>query len=117
MEQFYNVPVTGIMLENGSLINVRAGSNANNPKTDAQTACQTAKDKNLSLISPQDFALIKSRQKEMRNMLEECKASLALAYDYVWTQNAQTGEMAAYSLVDGSKCAPNEPAAVVFKYK
>ena len=35
MEDFYDVPVTGIMLENGSRISVHYGSTANNRAPDA----------------------------------------------------------------------------------
>ena len=107
MEDFYDVPVTGIMLENGSRISVHYGSTANNRAADAEEANRTAEENGLMLIEPRDFALIVCRQKEIRGMLEKCKAPLVLAHDYVWT----------YSLIDGSKREEAGPAAVVLKYR
>jgi len=101
MEDFYDVPVTGIMLENGSRISVHYGSTANNRAADAEEANRTAEENGLMLIEPRDFALIVCRQKEIRGMLEKCEAPLVLAHDYVWTRDAESGETAAYSLIDG----------------
>lgn len=117
MEDFYDVPVTGIMLENGSRISVHYGSMANNRAADAEEANRTAEENGLMLIEPRDFALIVCRQKEIRGMLEKCKAPLVLAHDYVWTRDAESGETAAYSLIDGSKREEAGPAAVVLKYR
>ena len=127
MEDFYDVPVTGIMLENGSRISVHYGSTANNRAADAEEAnrtaqaCalfrRTAEENGLMLIEPRDFALIVCRQKEIRGMLEKCEAPLVLAHDYVWTRDAESGETAAYSLIDGSKREEAGPAAVVLKYR
>ena len=124
MEDFYDVPVTGIMLENGSRISVHYGSTANNRAADAEEANRTAEENGLMLIEPRDFALIVCRQKEIRGMLEKCKAPLVLAHDYVWTRDAESGdiikdmsETAAYSLIDGSKREEAGPAAVVLKYR
>lgn len=117
MEDFYDVPVTGIMLENGSQISVHYGSTANNRAADAEEANRTAEENSLMLIEPRDFALIVCRQKEIRGMLEKCKAPLVLAHDYVWTRDAESGETAAYSLIDGSKREEAGPAAVVLKYR
>lgn len=72
MEDFYDVPVTGIMLENGSRISVHYGSTANNRAADAEEANRTAEENGLMLIEPRDFALIVCRQKEIRGMLEKC---------------------------------------------
>ena len=44
MEDFYDVPVTGIMLENGSRISVHYGSTANNRAADAEEANRTAEE-------------------------------------------------------------------------
>ncbi len=117
MEDFYDVPVTGIMLENGSRISVHYGSTANNRAADAEEANRTAEENGLMLIEPRDFALIVCRQKEIRGMLEKCKAPLVLAHDYVWTRDAESGETAAYSLIAGSKREEAGPAAVVLKYR
>ena len=117
MEDFYDVPVTGIMLENGSRISVHYGSTANNRAADAEEANRTAEENGLMLIEPRDFALIVCRQKEIRGMLEKCKAPLVLAHDYVWTRDAESGETAAYPLIDGSKREEAGPAAVVLKYR
>ena len=117
MEDFYDVPVTGIMLENGSRISVHYGSTANNRAAEAEEAHRTAEENGLILIEPRDFALIVCRQKEIRGMLEKCKAPLVLAHDYVWTRDAESGETAAYSLIDGSKREEAGPAAVVLKYR
>ena len=117
MEDFYDVPVTGIMLENGSRISVHYGSTANNRAADAEEANLMAEENGLMLIEPRDFALIVCRQKEIRGMLEKCKAPLVLAHDYVWTRDAESGETAAYSLIDGSKREEAGPAAVVLKYR
>ena len=117
MEDFYDVPVTGIMLENGSRISVHYGSTANNRAADAEEANRTAEVNGLMLIEPRDFALIVCRQKEIRGMLEKCEAPLVLAHDYVWTRDAESGETAAYSLIDGSKREEAGPAAVVLKYR
>ena len=78
---------------------------------------RTAEENGLMLIEPRDFALIVCRQKEIRGMLEKCKAPLVLAHDYVWTRDAESGETAAYSLIDGSKREEAGPAAVVLKYR
>ena len=115
MEDFYDVPVTGIMLENGSRISVHYGSTANNRAADAEEANRTAEENGLMLIEPRDFALIVCRQKEIRGMLEKCEAPLA--HDYVWTRDVESGETAAYSLIDGSKREEAGPAAVVLKYR
>ena len=117
MEDFYDVPVTGIMLENGSRISVHYGSTANNRAADAEEANRTAEENGLMLIEPRDFALIVCRQKEIRGMLEKCEAPLVLAHDYVWTRDAESGETATYSLIDGSKREEAGPAAVVLKYR
>lgn len=117
MEDFYDVPVTGIMLENGSRISVHYGSTANNRAADAEEANRTAEENGLMLIEPRDFALIVCRQKEIRGMLEKCEAPLVLAHDYVWTRDTESGETAAYSLIDGSKREEAGPAAVVLKYR
>ena len=103
MEDFYDVPVTGIMLENGSRISVHYGSTANNRAADAEEANRTAEENGLMLIEPRDFALIVCRQKEIRGMFEKCEAPLVLAHDYVWARDAESGETAAYSLIDGSR--------------
>lgn len=76
-----------------------------------------AEENGLMLIEPRDFALIVCRQKEIRGMLEKCKAPLVLAHDYVWTRDAESGETAAYSLIDGSRREEAGPAAVVLKYR
>ena len=68
MEDFYDVPVTGIMLENGSRISVHYGSTANNRAADAEEANRTAEENGLMLIEPRDFALIVCRQKEIRGL-------------------------------------------------
>lgn len=73
MEDFYDVPVTGIMLENGSRISVHYGSTANNRAADAEEANRTAEENGLMLIEPRDFALIVCRQKEIRGMLENVR--------------------------------------------
>lgn len=117
MEEFYDVPVAGIMLENGSRISAYYGSNANNRAADAEEAGWMASESGLMLIDAKDFVLIRSRQKEIRGMLEKCKAPLVLAHDYVWTRDAESGETAAYSLIDGSKREEAGAAAVLLKYR
>ena len=47
MEDFHDVPVTGIMLENGSRISVHYGSTANNRAADAEEANRTAEEYSL----------------------------------------------------------------------
>lgn len=117
MEDFYDVPVAGIMLENGSRISTCYGSTANVPAVSLEEAEKLANERGMMLIEPRDFSLIRFRQKEIRKMLDECAAAVVLAGEYVWAQDAENGQVAAYSLTDGRQCPEIDTAGVVLKFK
>lgn len=117
MEDFYEVPVAGIMLENGSRISICYGSTANAPSTSQEDAEKQARERGMVLIEPRDFSLIRFRQKEIRKMIDECGAKLVLADECVWVQDTESGQVSAYSLADGRQYPQKDTAGVVLKFK
>ncbi len=117
MEEFYNVPVTGIMIENASRISTLFGSTVRRPVMIAEEVKRLAEANDLQVISLQDFLEIRSRQNEIRKMLLNCRSPVVLADEYLWTQDGESGEMMAVSLVNCRILPEGEDAGVLLKYK
>ncbi len=112
-----NVPVTGIMLENKSRISTLFGSTVRRPVMIAEEVKRLAEANDLQVISLQDFLEIRSRQNEIRKMLLNCRSPVVLADEYLWTQDGESGEMMAVSLVNCRILPEGEDAGVLLKYK
>ena len=112
-----NVPVTGIMLENKSRISTLFGSTVRRPVMIAEEVKRLAEANDLQVISLQDFLEIRSRQNEIRKMLQNCRSPVVLADEYLWTQDGESGEMMAVSLVNCRILPEGEDAGVLLKYK
>lgn len=113
MEEFYNVPIIGIELENYSHISSVHGCDKN--VTDKE-ALQLAEASGCTLISLKDFSLIRDRQADVRKMFAQAGSPLSIVPEYIWTQNPDTGEVEAYSLANGHMLQHGNAAGVLLKY-
>ncbi len=114
MGEFYNVPVIGIELENRSHISSLHGSDE---KMTAEDALQLAEAYGCALISLKDFSQIRTRQADVRKMFAQAGSPLNIVPEYIWTQDPDTGEVEAYSLVNGHMLQHDKTAGVLLKYK
>ena len=113
MNDFYNVPVIGIEFPGGLKINSISGSDENVSATQALTL---AKNNACSLLSQEDFLLIRKRAAELRAMLaHKINSPILLSHDLFWVKIAESESPVAFSLASGL-ATKEKAAAVIIKY-